>query len=218
MKYITNDLENWADIVFKDIIEDSTEYYWPKSNEHNIFEKAYMKFVNRNLNYFNVINMVVTALYEEPIYHPGFKNTLNFCKFVREKFNDSASPFGRMCIWYLPPGSFLLPHVDNFQYHNLITRYIFIVSSHSNSNALIKINHELVNFSKGTLFEFSPSKELHQFSNDSNLPFYFLGFDVWKKNKLEIYKNDNLKKLIDDHNRNNFYGAKGTNCKYISSH
>lgn len=219
MKYLADNLQDWADIVYKEIVSDKTEYFWPKSYKHKIFEQAYMKFVNRNLNYFNFPNMVITALFEKQEYHPGFQKTLEFCSFVRKSFNDDTSPFGRMCIWYIPPNCGLKPHVDNFQYHNQITRYIFIVSDHKEEEILIKVNAKRVNSNKGILFEFFPGVELHEFVNKSSIPFYFLGFDVWNKQKLLRYsKILDLDELVRDQDRINLYGGPGTKSKYMSNH
>ena len=55
MKRITDNLFDDADIVLEEILADTGVhgYYWPTSDIHTIFEKAYMKFLNGNLNYFN---------------------------------------------------------------------------------------------------------------------------------------------------------------------
>jgi hypothetical protein len=55
MKFIADDLQNWADRIAAEIAADDAinEWFWPKSSSHEIFEQAWMKFVNRNLNYFS---------------------------------------------------------------------------------------------------------------------------------------------------------------------
>lgn len=219
MLFLDDSLQNWADIVYQEIIADDTEYFWPKASDHYIFEQAYMKFVNRNLNYFDFKNMIVTALLEKQEFHPNFVRTLEFCEFVREKFNNKELPFGRMCIWNIPPKKRLLPHVDNFVYHSLITRYIFLVSDHKEEEITIRINNEKVLYQKGKLFLFYPAVELHEFINDSDIPFYFLGFDVWDKEKLNrMSKNVDLQQVLQNPSRYNSFGGPKTNCKYISKH
>ena len=219
MKHLSTDLANFADILQNEIINDNSEYFWPVSDDHKIFEQAYMKFVNRNLNYFNFQNMVVSASLEEPEYHQGFPETLNFCKLIRKKFDDESAPFGRMCIWNIPPNKKLLPHVDNFSYHHVITRYIFFISSHEEGKISVCINNEKVLSNKGCLFRFYPGKELHEFVNNSSDPLYFLGFDIWKKNVLEkLIKHININEIKNDTKRLTTYGTEGTSCKYISKH
>lgn len=219
MKNLTDNLTDWADIVFQEIVADSTDYFWPKSNEHKVFEQAYMKFVNRNLNYFDYKNMIVTAVVDEPEYHPGLTKTLEFCKFVRENFDNKHSPFGRMCVWKIPPKAGILPHVDNYIYHALITRYIFIVSDHNKDDIFIKINNIEVPYKKGRLFEFYPAVERHEFTNHSNDPLYFLGFDVWKKDKLDKFSQTiDLLSVASNPKRYNSFGGINSKCKYMSKH
>lgn len=221
MKIIKTDLTNWADIIQQEIVsDDKHDWFWPKSNEHQIFEQSFMKFVNRNLNYFYFENMVAHST--EPLeYNPHFTRTLEFCRLTRT-FSDPehySSPFGRMCVWKLPPNCKLLAHKDNYFYHRFITRNIFIVSDNSSGKMKINIDAEPAPADKGTLFQFYPDIELHEFINSGGTPFYFLGFDFWNTRLLQVLKNViDTKAVIADPKRLSGYGGKGTKFKYISAH
>lgn len=218
MKFITDNLIEWANIVEQEIHNEETDWHWPKSQIHQIFEQSKMKFINRNLNYFNLPNMVAHALVDEPEYHPGFIKTLEFCNYVRSLTNDN-SPFGRMCVWYLPSGCKLLPHVDNFPYHTKIIRNIFIISINTNNTLEVTINEKNVPIQKGTLFQFNPDIEIHSFSNSSDHPFYFLGFDFWKNDELSILKDEiNLDLVISNPDRYKLFTGDKSVSKYISRH
>jgi hypothetical protein len=126
-----------------------------------------------------------------------------------------------MCVWNIPPGKELLPHVDSLEYHFKIIRNIFIVSDHSSSVNTITINDKDVEFAQGTLFQFSPSIEKHAFKNSSGSPFYFLGYDFWIPAELSenLSKFDNLEELFNDNDRHTQYGTpKRKKQKYMSRH
>ena len=217
--YIRKDLQEWSNILFDEINNDPSDYFWPKSNHHKIFDQAYMKFVNRNLNYFNYENMIITALYEQPEWHPGLPKTLEFCNFVKTITGQDDMPFGRMCVWKIPPKLCIMPHVDNFIYHSMITRYIFIVSKHNPEHLKIIIANEKKDTEQGVLFSFFPAIQRHEFNNYSDNDFYFLGFDIYKKDILHKFANyEKLELLQNDPNRLTQMGAAGTTCKYISLH
>jgi hypothetical protein len=220
MKIIAEDLHNDADIVLEEILDDIGvhEYFWPKSDIHTIFEQAYMKFLNGNLNYFNFPNMIAHALIDGNTFNEAFPKTIDFCERVRT-ITGNTGPFGRMCVWNLPPGKRLLPHVDNFDYHRQIVRNIFIVSENINDTLEIRIRNTKVKIDKGTLFQFFPARQLHTFINKSENPFYFLGFDYWYEDNLakESTKFD-LESIVADPERYSSYGFSGSKCKYMSEH
>lgn len=221
MRIISNDgsLKSWAKKVEAEITAYTDEWFWPVDDKHKIFEQAKMIFVNRNLNYFHLDNMVAT-LCEGDEYNPGLPVTRNFCGFSRTLTRDTG-PFGRMCVWNLQASMELLPHVDAFDYHFNIVRNIFIVSEHSSDEIKININGQDIKFSQGTLFQFSPATEKHAFKNSSDVPFYFLGYDFWVPNKLSenLSKFKNLETLFDDPNRKIHYDhPKTKKHKYISKH
>lgn len=148
------------------------------------FDYGQMQFLNKNLNYFYFENMVSHAVKNNYSFDSKYKKTLEFLESLRNQLNEPG-PFGRMCVWKLEPGCYLLPHRDNWEYHQHITRYIFFVSDHSNSNTSVVINQEKVEVKQGLLLKFFPATELHEFSNHSNSNFYFIGFDYWNLDLLE---------------------------------
>ena len=220
MKMITDNLFDDADIVLEEILADTGVhgYYWPKSDIHTIFEQAYMKFLNGNLNYFNFSNMIAHALIDGNTFNEAFPKTIDFCERVRTLTGDTG-PFGRMCIWDLPPRTRLLPHTDNFDYHRQIIRNIFIVSENIDDTLEIRIRNTKVKINKGTLFQFYPGRQEHTFINRSENPFYFLGFDYWYEDKLlEEAKRVDVETIAADPERYIGYGASGSKCKYMSEH
>jgi hypothetical protein len=222
MKFITNELTEWASTVEDEIQADEIkqDWFWPKSNEHQIFEQANMKFVNRNLNYFYFESMIAHVR-EGNQFNPAFIKTLEFCKYVKTLVPKySNSPFGRMCVWNLPPGMRILPHRDNYKYHRFVMRNIFIVSDNDVCKDVeINIEEEAVDVKKGTLFQFSPSGELHEFHNKSDKNFYFLGFDFWERPLIEVLQTMiDYKSIVNDPGRLNGFGGPETKFKYISSH
>lgn len=216
---IEENLLEWASVIEQEIYSDASSYFHPVSNEHQIFEQAYMKFVNRNLNYFNYKNMVANALREKPEFHSGLKKTLEFCNHVKKITNSEDAPFGRMCVWNVPRNHTILAHVDNYMYHTMIDRYIFFISNHSADSVIVNINNKRVKSDTGVLFKFSPAFDKHEFINNSIDNLYFLGFDIWKKNMLlECSQTINIDKILENPDRYNSFGGPNTDCKYISEH
>lgn len=218
MKIITEGLVEWADTIGEEIEHDShNDYFWPVTKKHKIFEQAYMKFVNRNLNYFHFPNMVVHTI-EGSEFNKSLPRTLEFCEFVRTLTGDTG-PFGRMCVWYMPPGKQLLPHTDNFEYHRHMIRNIFVINENKDNLLKININGKPVSFDKGTLFQFHPDHELHEFINNSDKNFYFLGFDFWIPELLELAKlRVDISSVLNDPQRLSGFGGPNTTFKYISRH
>lgn len=221
MRIISNDgsLAHWAKMIESEISSYGDDWWWPMDEKHQVFEQAKMIFVNRNLNYFHLDNMIA-ALCEGDEFNPALPITRNFCGYSRTLTGDTG-PFGRMCVWNLPTGKELLPHFDSFEYHFKIIRNIFIVSDHSSRVNTFNINDEDVEFAQGTLFQFSPAVEKHTFKNSSDVPFYFLGYDFWVPEKLSesLSKFDNLEELFNDHDRHTQYGTpKRKKLKYMSRH
>ena len=222
MKIITDNLKLWAQRIEVELAADEgkNDWFWPKSSEHEIFEQAWMKFVNRNLNYFAFESMIATVK-EGNEFNPALPETLAFCRYTRSLSPVHAkSPFGRMCVWQLPPGKQLLPHRDNYLYHRFITRNIFIVSDNTDNSMIIKIENKEAPAQQGCLWQFHPDVELHTFHNTSNKPFYFLGFDFWDERKLLALQSliDHEKLANDPVRMNTFGGGIGKKSKYISIH
>jgi hypothetical protein len=221
MKFIADNLQDWADRIADEIAADDAvnEWFWPKSSSHEIFEQAWMKFINRNLNYF-AFPSIIASVREGNQFNPALKETLEFCRHVRTLSPAHArSPFGRMCVWQLPPGKKLLPHRDNYLYHRFITRNIFIISDNTDKSMSIRIENEEALAEKGSLWQFHPDVELHTFNNQGDKPFYFLGFDFWDERKLIALETlIDHEKLANDAMRMNTFGGDGKPSKYISAH
>jgi hypothetical protein len=172
-------------------IENDTNPNWfrpkGKPGSHGVvpgdFDLGAMKFINRNLNYFYFINMISHALKNDFEYNPSFPRALDFCNKMRSVL-DEPGPFGRMCVWNLDAYCKLLPHVDAWEYHKQIKRYILCVSTHAGDEVLVRIAGEKVDIEQGLLFNFDPSTDVHEFVNYTNRPFYFIGFDYWNVEKL----------------------------------
>lgn len=190
----------WANIILNEINNDPhSDWYHPKGKvergqgieesvsingkQQGDFDYGRMRFVNRNLNYFYFKNMLSLGLKNNYDFNPKLSKTLDFCNFVRT-ITGETEPFGRMCVWKLEPRSYLLPHVDNWEYHRHITRYIFCVSDHSGVDVTVKIKNEEVPIQQGLLFSFFPATELHEFVNHTDRNFYFLGYDYWREKRL----------------------------------
>lgn len=173
-----------AQVLEKEILDDiKSKWFLPLGKVDNRtgpgdFDYGKMKFVNRNLNYFYLNNMIYHAIRNDYQYNPNYTAFLNFSESIRTITNESG-PFGRMCIWNLQPKGYLLPHFDNWEYHRNITRYIFCISNHSGAEVFVKIGDEIIDIKQGLLFNFYPSKELHEFVNNTDRDFYFYGFDYW---------------------------------------
>jgi hypothetical protein len=221
MKIISDNLQTWANNVLEEINADEGvhTWFWPKSNKHQIFEQAWMKFVNRNLNYF-AFPSIIAQVKEGNEFNPALPKTLELCRYARTLSPKHAkSPFGRMCVWNLPPGKQLLPHRDDYLYHRFITRNIFIVSDNTDNSMIINIENQPAPSQKGSLWQFHPDVELHQFHNTGDKPFYFLGFDFWDERKLVALQSlINHEALAKDPARMTTFGGQGKKSKYISTH
>jgi hypothetical protein len=211
---------NWAKIIYKEIVDDNSDWFHPTGSPGNKsvpgdFEFGRMRFLNRNLNYFYFENMLSHAVKNEFDFNLNYSKSLEFCESIRS-INKEAGPFGRMCVWKLQGLHYLLPHKDNWEYHRHITRYIFCVSDHSNDDVLIKICGEEVTVTPGLLFSFHPAIELHEFVNKTNRDFYFLGFDYWIPEKLsEATQRTNVTKdTVISYDSG--FGGRNRNTKFIS--
>jgi hypothetical protein len=213
------EFRDWARRIRDEVDADAGDWFWPKSGEHQIFEQAYMKFLNGNLNYFSFENMVAQTV-EGNTFHAGFPQTLEFCRLMRNYSSKyKEAPFGRMCVWKMPAGSRLLPHKDNFFYHRFVNRNIFVFSENTPGSIRIRICEKEMPTTFGTAFQFNPDSDLHEFVNDDTKPLYFLGFDFWMRGKLQA-----LLSLIDpaivaaDPRRGETFTGVQSKAKYISHH
>ena len=121
-----------------------------------------------------------------------------------------------MCVWKIPGNGYLLPHVDNWDYHRQIRRYIFCVSPHEKTDALIKINNNKYEVKQGLLFQFNPAYELHEFINYTNSNWYFLGFDYWDIEKLNVCAKEKKIDITTDIFYSDGFGGHKSKCKYMS--
>lgn len=223
MKLISNILKLNADIIEQEILSDTSKWVNPNETTFTFPQVSpqvnyviKLKFINGNLNFMNLPNMVVSAIAETQKYHPGLIKTLDFCNYVRALTNDIA-PFGRMVVWCIAPNSEITPHMDKFPYHMKVIRNIFVISDNIDNQLQININNQPVPINKGTLFQFRPSEEIHSFINGSDKPFYFLGFDFW--NIEELFKeraNIDIDAIMSHPDRFSKFGGKDTGCKYFS--
>ena len=216
MKPITTNEVGWANTLLDEVINSSSEWHRPINNTDKIFNQAYMKFVNRNLNYYNFENMLL-ALVEGYDFNPTLPKTLEFCEYVRTLTGD-CGPFGRMCVWKIPPHAELLRHRDSFRYHHMIVRNIFILSRHNTINSKIEIQDCPVDYDQGTLFQFNPATEAHLFKNLSDEPWYFLGYDYWVPERLfKSLKTTDLIETFNNPDRQKSDTLFGIgNCKFMS--
>ncbi len=220
MKHISYYPE-WAKKLNEEIINDQSDWFHPtgtrpgEPNTVSDFDYGRMRFVNRNLNYFYYDNMLIHAITNLYQYNHHYPNMLNFCREVGAILKETG-PFGRMCIWKMVPGGFLRPHVDNWEYHKKIRRYIFCISEHEGLDATIKIENNIVEVQQGLLFQFNPSVEIHEFVNNTNREWYFLGFDFWDVEKL--HDSVLTKGFTTDTNiiYNDRFGGYGSKAKYMS--
>jgi len=210
-----------AKILQQEILNDSlTPWFLPLNKVDDRigpgdFDYGRMKFVNRNLNYFYFDNMISHAIKNDYQYNLKYMNFLNFSETVRTIVNEMG-PFGRMCIWNLPAKGYLLPHYDNWEYHRNITRYIFCISEHSGTDVFVKIGNDIIDIEQGILFNFYPSKELHEFVNNTDRDFYFYGFDYWIPENLELLSKSRNITIDTILPYQNGYGAVNTFTEYSS--
>jgi hypothetical protein len=149
---------------------------------HTIFEQAKMKFVNGNLNYIDLRNMVVHANDKHPYWNPAFDKTRIMCDALRRRLNENG-PLGRMCIWCIPPRSSIEPHTDNYDYHRMISRWILFLT-HSPTDTQVMFDGVVQASDVGSIIRLQPFYQRHSFENHSETPWYFFAFDTWDKNKL----------------------------------
>ena len=179
----------WALTIEQELINDSSDWFTPKGNPGNRnivghFDYGKVRYVNRNLNYFYFENMLLHAVKNNYEYNPNYPKTLEFCNSMRTILGENG-PFGRMCLWNLQAYSYLLPHYDKWKYHHQIHRYILCISNHTGNDALIKIQNKTIEVRSGLLFNFNPATEIHEFKNNTDKDWFFMGFDFWIPEKLK---------------------------------
>jgi hypothetical protein len=221
MRIIFHNAED-AKILLSEIESDTSDWFHPKGKPTGgpgpgDFDYGRMRFVNRNLNYFYFDSVISMALKNDYEYNPNYPKMLEFCNNMRTVLNEQG-PFGRMCIWRMIPHGYLLPHKDNWEYHNQIRRYIFCISEHSGAQATIKINNTVIEVEQGLFFQFDPATDLHEFVNHTDKDWYFLGFDFWDIDKLQksAIERDITKETIIEYNPDLQFGGKKSYAKFMS--
>lgn len=193
-RVVRTDIPNYTQEILTEIQDDDDSrqaekdngWWVPKSydNSHTIFERAYMKFVNGNLNYADLANMVIHANDDDPYWNAAFPKTKQFCLAVKSLLGERG-PLGRMCLWKMPPGMFLEPHTDNYKYHRVIRRWIYFLNQEP-PGVSVKFNDVDMPCRTGTLLELQPAEEKHSFANHSEEDWYFLAFDTWDVEQLRM--------------------------------
>lgn len=187
-----------ASQVLKEILQDEgkSEWWLPKSDMHTIFEQARMKFVNGNLNYFDLRNMVVHAQDKSPYWNPAFARTREVCSGLKHSLQEYG-PVGRMCVWCVPPRSRIEPHTDNYDYHRMVSRWILFLT-HSSADTQVFFDKEVQPSETGNVVRLQPFYQRHSFENHSDKPWYFFAFDTWDPQKLKkLIRDDDLAYVKD---------------------
>ena len=187
----------------------------PENTTKGVFDDVRLHFVNRNFNILYEESTIHLALngYE---YNPLFTKSLELFEMARE-FNKETGPFGRMIVWDCPPGSKISAHVDTLPYQVGVTRYIYTATKQSSPDISIKINNEDVPLQSGMMFAFH-ADDMHEFTNNSNDYWYFLGIDYWIPEKLQegIDKYNITKDTILEYDEG--LGMTFPKCKYWTRH
>lgn len=186
----------YTQIVLDEIARDEQgpkNWWHPKSppgNNHKIFDLALMKFVNGNLNYPDLKNMLLHARDPNPWYNPAYRATLQVCKALKSLIEE-AGPFGRMCLWRVESGKYIAPHTDNYFYHRYINRWLYFLNLTSEQTEVVFAD-EKIDAGAGQLVELQPFNERHSLKNCSEKVWYFLVFDTWDLDDLRRVTAENL--------------------------
>lgn len=176
----TFNLIEYADNIRDEILRDEhKEWFIPTKRS---FINSKMKFINGNLDPYSFQNMSNHVQLDNPVFNDSFKDALALCNHIRSLIN-TANPFGRMCIWGVPPRAVITSHVDDHAYHRCVNRWCYFITNSAEESKVI-IGDETINPEVGTLFEFKPATEIHSFQNLSDNVWYFLSFDIWESSGL----------------------------------
>lgn len=177
-----------VNVVLGELENDPSDWWLPKSTSHDIFERAWMKFVSGNLNYFDFNNMLNLA--EEDPRNPAYTRTYRVCEALRASLrfslNHAYGPFGRMNLWKVPPKAFIKPHRDDFQYHRCITRFVVSLNLTKKDTEVV-IDKTAVPLDACGMFQFLPATQEHSFKNNSTVDWFFLAFDLWDFEKYQLF-------------------------------
>ena len=81
---------------------------------------------------------------------------------------------------------------------------------------MVKIKNNTIEVKQGLLFQFNPSVEVHEFINNTDREWYFLGFDFWDVEMLHnsassIGFTSDSEIIYEDR-----FGGHGSKAKYMS--
>jgi hypothetical protein len=177
-------MAKWADMIENETLDDDDNLWYPtESLTKDPSTQLQLKFLNRNINYRYMPNMVSLAANREQKYNPYFPVAVKFCQRVKT-VNQLTGPFGQMIIWRLPPGKVIPAHKNQFEYHKNVIRSMFILTPNTTGLFRTTINGSNINCNRGELFQFDPFNDIQYFENGTSENFHFLTFDNWYKTKL----------------------------------
>lgn len=199
MKELRSDLIDWAQALDQEIPRNISKWWVPTNDKNHIFDTNSMMFVNGNLNYYQMENMVASALYEQYDWNPDLPTTKAFCDFIKSEYHTPDHKFGRMVLWRVSAGCAILPHNDSQLYHKMVDRYILFITKHPSGWVEMRIDefatgeetqhHQLqynINTDQGCLMRFNPSRERHSFINNTEDDWIIIAFDVWNPGLLKM--------------------------------
>lgn len=160
--------------------------YHPR-NDHDIFERALMKFINFNQNAYDFYNMV--CLTHENHRNPKFPRLYETCENVRASLSEhrghSFGPFGRLTIWKVPEEREIKSHKDDFEYHRCVTRVLYFLNAPA-EGVVVRMDGISLAAAAGTAIQFAPAFHTHYLANLSQTePWFFLALDLWHEDEWE---------------------------------
>jgi len=188
----------------------------PNNKSRGVFDDVRLHFVNRNFNILYLESTVHLALTQDYEWNPMFTKSRELFEYARQ-FNGETGPFGRMIVWSVPPGGKIDAHTDELPYQSCVTRYIYTATKQATPDISVRIQDYEVPLQPGTMFGFD-AEDLHEFTNNTNDYWYFLGIDYWIPEKLaEISKELNITKdSVIEYQEG--YGLRFPKSKYWSRH
>ena len=188
----------------------------PSNNSRGVFDDVRLHFVNRNFNILYLESTIHLALTENYEWNSMFTKSRELFDYAR-KYNNETGPYGRMIVWSVPPKGKIDAHIDELPYQKNVTRYIYTATRQSSPDITIKIKGYNVPLKPGTMFGFN-AEDLHEFINNSEEYWYFLGIDYWIPNQLKIVaeKFNITRDSIIEYDEG--YGLRFPKSKYWSRH
>lgn len=169
-------MSTWADMLHSEILDDEDNPWYLAEDRFAGDNQLRLKFVNRNLNYYYLPNMVSVAPYKQQQFNPNLVVTLKFCNAAKSIFNTKG-PFGRMIVHRLPAGKLLLIENTDIEYYQYVITSLFVINSSDQFD--IHNYTSVIPSTKGSFFQFQPFSDRLKITNNSNGDMYFLTFDNW---------------------------------------